>query len=1241
MCFINEHSYQIFMKKSLTLLTLFMLSLASPMVGSGWAQTAGDDGTSEGTMEVLHTAVNPANNHTYHLLSAASWEDSASYARSMSGFLVTVDDEVEDAWLFDTFASWDNQSRHLWTGLNDANEDGLYKWHDGTPFLYRNWGESQPSEGGDEDYVHIASTNMGNIMPGTWNDLENDPQYFPVYGVVEVGPGADFSLRFNGEGDHVVVDHDDNLSVEGNLTLSAWVYPYSDEGLQFIMMKGDYGWGMYLKDGHLAYASEYSLSRHPSSNLTVDTDAWNHVSVTVEAGVGGHFTINGMEAGNITAEQAMIPAGDFGSNDCYTNGEDCDEFYIGRMGAGCDCNFFGGLMDNVSVNGNLSVWAFPEGEGATTEDNTGRIGTIIGADWVMPDGSIVAQAVELFQNEDYFVEELLEGSTYLFFTEIEPYTRSLYWNAYSFWGEGDVENEFDVYVGFNRIPSEWDYDDTINTEWGWSWGEWTWPDEGTMWFVFVPNTDIYEFNIFLQSDIADPPPTLDEMTELRESIAITNQEVEGERGWDGTVGANYYYVNVTSPLADLRIQTYGGRGDVDLAISSYSPPDPNNGWGWDDDIIGFVDPVEENPDGSTDEFEIMEDWSTGPDNEEEVHLFDVEPGIYYVTAYSWRNARQFTIVADFVYPPENVEPADAITLTPGIEYGLLSGYDGLSQYFKIDVTTGTERLVVELNDGNGEASLYMRYDQAPTTSTYDHHSTMEGADDRIAFNDPTPGWWYILLTSESAFTGVNIVAEFADRYVWDYDGTPIELYNEERLDGISVPEGETVSFFTTLEEPGNVLQVQTSGGSGDIQIEVSGLQYEFEFFDFFPGFDVDEDTNGRQGFPDLEVETREVELTSGRSGTNHLVTLEFPMNGRFDIVVTGISDAEEFSIVAMWDESDFPIDPVEPEEPEQPTSTTNCAERAETGFDALDRDDSGLIEDRELRNVDIVGWDNEAVDMNDDASIEFREFLQASCTCETELEVTFDVLANGQEDVAASVLEAHAWVNPVNIDLVDVDDDPERVSDVEWTLMVTVCETTFDAFDGDGDGVPDEDDAFPEDPTESQDTDGDGVGDNADFAASVSNDVIYTSVGVVFAFLVIALLGMFVRSSRNDDDMMSTKSWDDELRLQQAIDAPSMTDLPAFNEAAPAAAPSVEPMTAAASPYAMAAEPFFDAMGGQADASLMADLSETTSAPVDAPDASLMGMILDGMETVEYPPQSGQLWVRPDPDAPWSPKQAF
>lgn len=55
----------------------------------------------------------------------------------------------------------------------------------------------------------------------------------------------------------------------------------------------------------------------------------------------------------------------------------------------------------------------------------------------------------------------------------------------------------------------------------------------------------------------------------------------------------------------------------------------------------------------------------------------------------------------------------------------------------------------------------------------------------------------------------------------------------------------------------------------------------------------------------------------------------------------------------------------------------------------------------------------------------------------------------------------------------------------------TTC-TTTDApepvIDTDGDGVPDEDDAFPNDPNESADSDGDGIGDNADFSPNDPTD---------------------------------------------------------------------------------------------------------------------------------------------------------
>ena len=1200
------------MKHALFLIGLFLASLASPLILSASA----DDHEGEG-MGVLHTAVNPANNNTYHLLTASSWEDAASYARSLDGFLVTVDDEDENTWLFDTFAGWDNQSRHLWTGLSDHADEGHYRWHDGTPFMYREWGEDQPSEGGDEHYVHIASTNMGNIEPRTWNDLENDPQYFPVYGVVEIGPGADYALRFDGEYDHVVFDHDDALDMtdQTHLELSAWVHPYSLDGNQFVMMKGDYGWGLYLNDDRIAFASEYSLSRHPVSNGTLEVETWSFIQVLAVAGEGYTFFINGEEAGVVLDDEATIPLGDFGSNDCYENELDCDELYIARMGAGCDCNHFEGVLDNMTVRSGIDVstletrWHvdFPEGEGDETVDASGeRIGFLEGPDWVMPDGSIVAQAVELFIGEGYELEFAADGDTLLFYVEIEEYTRSLFWYSYSLkFDDFEEMTEYTLYAQSNDIPDEWNHDTESFGEFGFVYESWSWPSEGVMWFTMVLHSDVEDLYIELDADVADPPPTLDDMTELKESIPVTNQEVNRDSYTTGDFNANYYYVNVTEPLADLRIRTYDGRGNVDIGISYYSPPTPEDFW-W-----GEPDGVDE--DGNNGKEPTVESvaWSTNQGNDEEVHLFDVEPGLYYITAYSFRNAQGFTIVADFVYPPENVEPEDAITLTPGVEYGLLSGYKGLNQYFKVEVPQGTERLVVDLSDGGGEASLYMRLDQAPTTSTYDHHSTQQGPNDRIAFNDPTPGWWYILLTSDSAFTGVNIVAEFADRYVWDYDGTPIELFNDEPLDGIAVAKGGEIMFYADLEEPGNMFWLETYGGSGDIMLTIEGMRYELEFTD----------GGGRPG-PGFGVETVPVdaELISGKDGTNHQMTLEFPLNGRFDITMTGLSDAEEVSIMVRWDESEFPVEPIEPTEPVDPDDVQTCQERAEEAFEGADLNDDGTVDGRELAQANIGQEDIEATDLNGDGTVEYREALQAFCNCETELDDAFDDFSGGESSVPLTVLASHDWANVYDFKSVALDKD-DMLDDEELDLLLVLCETTFDAFDGDGDGVPDEQDAFPEDPTESKDTDGDGVGDNSDIVASVSNDLIYASAGVLFIVLAGLLVG-FLRSGKSptQDDM-----WDGQDAMSEA--AFSDTGSQAYQKEAVAL-----PEAASVSPPMFDTAPFETAVSPVADSFFDTD-------SLQPPSSELMGMMLDGVETIEYPTGSDQIWTRANPESDWQPKR--
>ena len=104
--------------RSVSLVAILLLSLASPaLISDSEAQSVSD-------IEILHTAVNPSNNKTYHLLSEGSWSESALVARALDGFLTTIDDAAENQWVFDTFASFDGQSRHLWIGLSDTEDEG-------------------------------------------------------------------------------------------------------------------------------------------------------------------------------------------------------------------------------------------------------------------------------------------------------------------------------------------------------------------------------------------------------------------------------------------------------------------------------------------------------------------------------------------------------------------------------------------------------------------------------------------------------------------------------------------------------------------------------------------------------------------------------------------------------------------------------------------------------------------------------------------------------------------------------------------------------------------------------------------------------------------------------------------------------------------------------------------------------------------------------------------------------------
>ena len=134
--------------------------------------------------EVLSGPVtNPINGNSYYLLSTASWTTSQAEAVQLGGNLVTINDALEDAWVFDTFAT---PSRMLWIGLNDLDAEGQFEWVGGEVLAYTHWSAGEPQGGQLENWVAIRTQALG--PEKEWIDWQDNGDFFgvPVHGVVEV-----------------------------------------------------------------------------------------------------------------------------------------------------------------------------------------------------------------------------------------------------------------------------------------------------------------------------------------------------------------------------------------------------------------------------------------------------------------------------------------------------------------------------------------------------------------------------------------------------------------------------------------------------------------------------------------------------------------------------------------------------------------------------------------------------------------------------------------------------------------------------------------------------------------------------------------------------------------------------------------------------------------------------------------------------------------------------------------------
>ncbi|XP_049905194.1 CD209 antigen-like protein C isoform X1 [Epinephelus moara] len=94
---------------------------------------------------------------------SGSWNEARKDCRGRGADLVVIDSSAEQEFL-NKFTQ-----TYAWIGLTDRDEEGTWKWIDGTPLTLSNWGNNQPDNGGgdpqwgEEDCAHIR-------LNGEWND---------------------------------------------------------------------------------------------------------------------------------------------------------------------------------------------------------------------------------------------------------------------------------------------------------------------------------------------------------------------------------------------------------------------------------------------------------------------------------------------------------------------------------------------------------------------------------------------------------------------------------------------------------------------------------------------------------------------------------------------------------------------------------------------------------------------------------------------------------------------------------------------------------------------------------------------------------------------------------------------------------------------------------------------------------------------------------------------------------------
>ncbi|WMN59883.1 collagenase [Pseudoalteromonas xiamenensis] len=162
----------------------------------------------------------------------------------------------------------------------------------------------------------------------------------------------------------------------------------------------------------------------------------------------------------------------------------------------------------------------------------------------------------------------------------------------------------------------------------------------------------------------------------------------------------------------------------------------------------------------------------------------------------------------------------------------VNGSQDEEKRFTFSVPSGATDLSFVISGGTGDADLYVKFDSAPSTTSFDCRPYVGGNSERCDVASPTAGTYHAMLRGYNAFSSVSLVANYTSpaSNLPDACATQGPVTGGRLSAGVATCLGNTAPIWLSLENVSGQqsISIETANGSGDLGLEYSNAGWPTE-----------------------------------------------------------------------------------------------------------------------------------------------------------------------------------------------------------------------------------------------------------------------------------------------------------------------------------------------------------------------------------------------------------------------------